>query len=77
MPCVTVEQILDQLMGAAVFSTLDATSGFWQIPLTDEFHPHNLHNAIWEILLQEASIWHHLGSGNDPISDLSCSHWKD
>ena len=35
-PLPTVEQSLAQLTGAQVFSTLDANSGFWQIPLDEE-----------------------------------------
>ncbi|MCY3930012.1 MAG: RNase H-like domain-containing protein, partial [Acidobacteria bacterium] len=35
-PLPAIEQILAQLSGAAVFSILDANSGFWQIPLSDE-----------------------------------------
>ena len=32
-----VEQVLAQVAGATVFSTLDANSGFWQIPLAKEY----------------------------------------
>ena len=35
-PMKTVEDVLTRLPGAKVFSTLDATSGFWQIPLDEE-----------------------------------------
>jgi len=35
-PLPAVEQTLTQLAGATVFSTLDANSGFWQIPLSRE-----------------------------------------
>ena len=35
-PLPAVEQSLAQLAGASVFSTLDANSGFWQIPLDRE-----------------------------------------
>ena len=35
-PLPAVEQSLAQLAGAQVFSTLDANSGFWQIPLDEE-----------------------------------------
>ena len=35
-PLPRVDEILAQLSGAKVFSKLDANSGFWQIPLTDE-----------------------------------------
>ena len=35
-PLPAIEQILVQLSGAKVFSILDANSGFWQIPLSDE-----------------------------------------
>ena len=34
-----VDEALAQLAGAAVFSKLDATSGFWQIPLSPESRP--------------------------------------
>ena len=35
-PLPAVEQVLAQLPGATVFSILDANSGFWQIPLSEE-----------------------------------------
>ena len=35
-PMKTVEDLLTRLPGTKVFSTLDATSGFWQIPLDEE-----------------------------------------
>ena len=35
-PLPAIEQILAQLSGATVFSILDANSGFWQIPLSDQ-----------------------------------------
>ena len=35
-PMKTVEDVLTRLPGANVFSTLDATSGFWQVPLDEE-----------------------------------------
>ncbi len=35
-PMKTIEQITDKLVGATVFSTLDANCGYWQIPLDDE-----------------------------------------
>ena len=35
-PLPAVEQVLAQLSGATVFSILDANSGFWQIPLSEE-----------------------------------------
>ena len=35
-PLPAVEQMLAQLAGARVFSKLDANSGFWQIPLSQE-----------------------------------------
>jgi len=35
-PLPKVDHTLAQLSGAIVFSCLDANSGFWQIPLSDE-----------------------------------------
>ena len=32
----TVEQVLAQVPGAQIFSKLDANSGFWQVPLSEE-----------------------------------------
>ena len=37
-PIPKVDEVLAQLSGAAVFSKLDANSGFWQIPLSSESH---------------------------------------
>ena len=38
-PLPAVEQTMAQLAGAKIFSKLDANSGFWQIPLTQESIP--------------------------------------
>ena len=38
-PIPKVDETLAQLAGAAVFSKLDANSGFWQIPLAEESRP--------------------------------------
>ena len=38
-PIPRVDEVLAQLSGAAVFSKLDANSGFWQIPLSSESRP--------------------------------------
>ena len=38
-PIPKVDEVLAQLSGAAVFSKLDANSGFWQIPLSTESRP--------------------------------------
>ena len=35
-PIPKVDETLAQLLGASVFSKLDANSGFWQIPLAEE-----------------------------------------
>jgi hypothetical protein len=35
-PMKTIESVLTRLPEAKVFSTLDAVSGFWQIPLDEE-----------------------------------------
>ena len=37
-PMAKVDETLAQLAGAALFSKLDANSGFWQIPLAEESH---------------------------------------
>lgn len=37
-PLPKVDETLAQLVGATVFSKLDANSGFWQIPLATESH---------------------------------------
>ena len=34
-----VDEILSQLTGATMLSKLDANSGFWQIPLSEESKP--------------------------------------
>ena len=38
-PLPKVDETLAQLSGATIFSTLDANSGFWQIPLSEESRP--------------------------------------
>ena len=36
-PMVTVEEVVNQLSGAKSFTSLDACSGYWQLPMDDEF----------------------------------------
>ena len=36
LPNADIESVLTRLPGAKIFSTLDAASGFWQIPLDQE-----------------------------------------
>ena len=38
-PLPKVDETLAQLSGATIFSTLDANSGFWQIPLSEDSRP--------------------------------------
>ena len=35
-PMVTVEQVPDRLVGDSMFTTLDASSGYWQLPVDEE-----------------------------------------
>ena len=42
----TVEDILHKLKGSTIFTKLDVTSGFWQIPLDDELQPNSLHSSV-------------------------------
>ena len=35
-PAVLIQDIFDQLQGAAIFTTLDLQSGYWQIPVAEE-----------------------------------------
>ena len=55
-----VEQSLVQLAGAQIFSTLDANSGFWQIPLDREPSDH-IYYPVWQILLSSSTIWNQVG----------------
>ena len=42
----TVEDILHKLKGSTIFTKLNVTSGFWQIPLDDELQPNSLHSSV-------------------------------
>lgn len=47
-----VDQMLARLSEAKVFSKLDATAGFWQLPINC------IHHLIWKVLLLQSSIHH-------------------
>lgn len=46
----TIDEIMSKLAGASWFSTLDASCGYWQIPLTDESSHLTTFNTL--------AIWH-------------------
>ena len=63
-PLPAVEQALAQLAGARVFSTLDANSGFWQIPLDQEsaLLMTSINNSLREILFPPFAFWHNFST---------------
>ncbi|XP_048582219.1 uncharacterized protein K02A2.6-like [Nematostella vectensis] len=46
-PMATVEQVANKLTGAEIFSTLDACSGFWQLPVDEESSKLLTFNTPW------------------------------
>ena len=59
-PISRVDEALAQLAGVAIFSKLDANSGFWHFPLSPESRPLTIliHYATWEISFQQTTLWH-------------------
>ena len=49
--------ILQKLHGCKYFSTLDQSSGYWNIEVHPDSTPTHLQHAIWMICIQKASIW--------------------
>jgi hypothetical protein len=76
-PLPAIDQILAQLAGAKVFSTLDANSGFWQIPLDPESAKlmHNLHYSVWAILFPQATLRNNLSSRTFPTPNDRDPEW--
>ena len=50
-----VDKTLGQLLGATLFSKLDANCGFWQIPTIETSN--YVHHTIWKILVQQTNLW--------------------
>ena len=46
-PMATVEQVANKLTGAQIFSTLEACSGFWQLPVDEESSKLLTFNTPW------------------------------
>ena len=44
-PMTTIEEVIHDISGATIFSTLDAKSGFWQIPLAKESKKYTTFNT--------------------------------
>ena len=58
-PIPGVDETLAKLSGAAVFTKLDANSGYWQIPLAEEVtSTHYVYNIIWPLLFQQVAHRH-------------------
>lgn len=49
-PLPRIDDLLDQLKGKKVFSTLDQASGFWQIPITEESKPFTAFRKLMKII---------------------------
>ncbi len=52
-----MDEITAKLSGATVFSSLDAASGFFQIPLHRDSCKLTIHHTVWQIQLQAAAVW--------------------
>lgn len=64
----TIHDIKSKLAGSKIFSTLDANSGFWTVPLDQEcVLTVHFHNSFWEIQIFKASIRYQLCSRNFPF----------
>jgi len=47
-PIVAVEEVANRLSGAKSFTSLDACSGYWQLPIDDESSELLTFNTLWE-----------------------------
>ena len=63
----TLEDVAPKLAGAEVFSKLDASSGYWKIPLQPESSMVNhLHHSQWPFLFPPIAIRDNLRARNFP-----------
>ena len=53
-----LDDVLHRLAGSTVFSKLDASSGFWQIPLDPDSAKH-IHHTLRPLLFPAPSFWDH------------------
>lgn len=58
-PLPRIDDILDALSGAKLFSTLDLNSGYWQVGITPEDRPQNsfFFSGGWFMAIQCDGIW--------------------
>ena len=60
-PLPKVDEVLAQLTGATTLTKLDANSGFWQVPLSENsrlyFITNYVYYPIWQVLLQQTTVW--------------------
>ena len=57
-PMVTVEEVANGLSGAKSFMSLDACSGYWQLPVDDESSKLLTFNTPWGRYRFKAPFWH-------------------
>lgn len=58
-----LDDIAQKLSKATVFSKLDASSGFHQIPLDKrELSFDHIYPTFWKVLFSASTFWNHLGS---------------
>ena len=69
-PMKTIEEVVQNMPGAKVFSKLDAASGYCQLKLDDKCSKLCTFNT-WTLSLPSCSIWHCLGKRDISASDVS------
>ena len=65
-PMQTIESVLTRLAEARIFSTLDAVSGFWQIPLDQESSLLTCFNTPFGRYISSPSVWSNVCAGGSP-----------
>ena len=70
----SLDDIAPKLAESKVFSTLDAASGFWQIPIYEDSQLLTTFiTVIWTLCILQTAIWKFLRSRDIPTQDVDTS----
>ena len=68
-PLPKIDDCLDSLGDAMIFTTLDPNSGYWKLPVAEEDRDRKkVNNVCWDFQVQTNAMWPEKCSGDFPKS---------